>query len=81
MQRVIDGAPDCAMAYWGVAMSNFHPLWAPPSQTELQKGLQVVQFARSIKNKIKRESDYIEAIAQFYEHADEIDHREPRIKI
>ena len=73
--KVIDGAPDCAMAYWGVAMSNFHPLWMPPSPAELQKGLQVVQVARSIKNKTKRESDYIEAIAQFYEHADELDHR------
>ena len=29
--RVIDRAPECAMAYWGVAMSNFHPLWAPPT--------------------------------------------------
>ena len=78
--KVIDGAPDCAMAYWGVAMSNFHPLWAPPSQTELQKGKQVVELARSIKNKTKRESDYIEAIAQFYEHADEIDHRSRVLK-
>jgi len=78
--KVIDEAPGCAMAYWGVAMSNFHPLWNPPSQTELQKGLQVVQVARSIKNKTRRESDYIEAIAQFYEHADEIDHRSRVLK-
>src|SRR6188474_1623077 len=63
--KVIDEAPACAMAYWGVAMSNFHPLWAPPSQAELEKGMQVVQAARSIKNKTKRESDYIESIAQF----------------
>jgi hypothetical protein len=34
--KVIDQAPDCAMAYWGVAMSNFHPLWAPPSAAELE---------------------------------------------
>ena len=73
--RVIDKAPDCAMAYWGVAMSNFHPLWAPPSTSELQKGAQAIQIARSIKNKTKRESDYIEAIAKFYENADELDHR------
>lgn len=78
--RVIDGAPDCAMAYWGVAMSNFHPLWMPPSQAELQKGWQVVQVARTIKNKTQRESDYIEAIAQFYEHADELDHRSRVLK-
>ena len=36
--KVIDQSPDCAMAYWGVAMSNFHPLWAPPSPAELAKG-------------------------------------------
>src|SRR4030095_9427878 len=53
--KVIDEAPGCAMAYWGVAMSNFHPLCAPPAQTELQKGLQVVQAARAITNKTKRE--------------------------
>jgi hypothetical protein len=72
--KVIDGDPNCAMGYWGVAMSNFHPLWTPPSQPELQKGLQVIQVARLIKNKTKRESDYIEAIAKFYEQADELDH-------
>ncbi|HEY0730260.1 MAG TPA: hypothetical protein VGD38_19400, partial [Pyrinomonadaceae bacterium] len=22
--------PRCGMAHWGVAMSNYHPLWAPP---------------------------------------------------
>src|SRR5678816_3476805 len=51
--KVIDEAPGCAMAYWGVAMSNFHPLWVPPSPAELKKGMQVVQAARSIKNKTK----------------------------
>ena len=78
--KVIDEAPGSAMAYWGVAMSNFHPLWAPPSATELQKALQAIQIARSIKDKTKRESDYIEAIAKFYEHADELDQRSRVLK-
>ncbi len=26
--------PGCAMAYWGAAMSIWHPLWAPPNQEE-----------------------------------------------
>jgi len=73
--KVIDKAPDCAMAYWGVAMSNFHPLWTPPSATDLQKGSQAIQIARSIKNKTKRESDYIEAIAKFYDNSEQLDHR------
>ena len=73
--KVIDKAPDCAIAYWGVAMSNFHPLWMPPSQPELQKGMQAIQIARSIKNKTKRETDYIEAMGQFYGNAEQSDHR------
>ena len=73
--KMIDQAPGCAMAYWGVAMCNFHPLWFPPTQPELQKGSKAVQVARSIEGKTKRESDYIEAIGQFYEHADRLDHR------
>jgi len=73
--KIIDRSPDCAMAYWGVAMSNFHPLWVPPAPAELQKGLQALQIARSIRNKTQRESDYIEAIGQFYDHSDQSDHR------
>ncbi|MFI5186818.1 MAG: hypothetical protein ACHQF0_08845 [Chitinophagales bacterium] len=73
--KIIDQAPDCAMAYWGVAMSNFHPLWAPPTQPEFQKGMKAIQLARAISNKTKRESDYIEAIAKFYENADHTDYR------
>jgi len=73
--KIIDQSPNCAMAYWGVAMSNFHSLWAPPTQAELQKGVQAIQIARSIKNKTKREADYIEAIGQFYDNAEQSDHR------
>jgi hypothetical protein len=69
---IIDRSPDCAMAYWGVAMSNFHPLWAPPGSAELN---QVIEIARSISNKTNRESAYIEAIAKFYEQPDKLDHR------
>jgi len=73
--KIIDQSPHCAMAYWGVAMSNFHPLWAPPAQPELEKGIKAVQLARAISNKTKRESDYIEAIAKFYENADHTEYR------
>ncbi len=73
--KIIDDSPGCAMAYWGVAMSNFHPLWAPPSTQDLQKGIKAIELARNIKNKTKRESDYIEAIAQFYNNAKSLEHK------
>ena len=78
--KVIDRAPECAMAYWGVAMSNFHSLWAPPGPAELQLGKQAVDLARSIKNKTKREADYIEAIGQFYDTYTEEAHRSRVLK-
>jgi len=57
-----------------VAMSNFHALWAPPTDAELQKGAKAIELARSINNKTKRETDYIEALAKFFENAGHADH-------
>ena len=73
--KVIDGQPQCAMAYWGVAMSNFHPLWEPPSQPELEKGAKAIEIARSIHPKSKREENYINALSFFYKDRDKLDHR------
>ena len=72
---IIDKNPECAMAYWGVAMSNFHPLWAPPTEAELKKGAKAIEIANSIKQKSKRESAYIAAIASYYANYQKTDHR------
>lgn len=64
--QIIDSNPGCAMAYWGVAMSNYHPLWAPPSQDELAKGAKALEIARSLNTKSQRESDYISALSVFF---------------
>lgn len=72
--KVIDADPKCLMAYWGVAMSNFHPLWAPPTPEELQKGSQTVALARSLENNSEREKEYLEAIAVIYDGYDSISH-------
>jgi tetratricopeptide (TPR) repeat protein len=71
---VIERYPECAMAYWGVAMSNFHPLWTPPAQAELQKGSKAIALAKSISKTTKREQAYIEALATFYGDWDKKDH-------
>ena len=36
--KVIDMDPDCAMAYWGVAMSIFQSLWMQSDHSYLEKG-------------------------------------------
>lgn len=71
----IDKNPACAMAYWGVAMANFHPLWTPPSELELRKGVKAVAIAQSIAKKTPREAAYIDAIAAFYRNWERVDHR------
>jgi hypothetical protein len=74
--RVIDQDPSCVMAYWGVAMSNFHPLWMAPAPAELEKGTKVIALARSIiSDTSSRESDYVEAIAMIYDDWKTVDHR------
>jgi hypothetical protein len=79
--KVIDTDPKCVMAYWGAAMSNFHPVWAPPNQVELQKGARIVALARSlIKDKSSKESDYLEAIATIYDQWETLDHHTRLIK-
>ena len=72
--KIIDETPDCAMAYWGVAMCNFHPLWNPPTGAELQKGAKAIAIANDISGKSSRESAYINAIGLFYKDWNKKDH-------
>ncbi len=67
--------PGCAMGYWGVAMSLYHPLWDPPDTTALQQGWTAVEKAKSMGAKTERERNYIAAIEAFYKDADKFDHR------
>ena len=73
--KIIDKDATCAMAYWGVAMCNYHQVWpSPPSPAELEKGNKVIAIARSLQGS-ERETDYINAIGVFYKDYNTIDHR------
>jgi tetratricopeptide (TPR) repeat protein len=67
--------PRCGMGYWGIAMSNYHPIWTPPTAAELQKGSGAIEKAKSVSARTQRERDYIAAIEVFYKDADKLDHR------
>ena len=73
-REVATADPACGMAYWGIAMSLYHELWAAPSPDELKKGSAAVEKARSVGAKTKRELDYIAAIEAFYKDWDKIDY-------
>jgi len=55
--------PNCAMSYWGVAMSHYHPLWEPPNAADLQAGATAIERARSLNAGTQRERDYIAALS------------------
>ena len=72
--RVAQADPKCAMAHWGVAMSNYHPLWAPPTPDELRRGGEAAAKAREIGGKTPRERALIDAVNVFYADAERVDH-------
>ena len=67
--------PECAMAQWGIAMSLYHPVWAPPSAPELDQGRAAADKAVATGGPSERECAYIGAIAAFYRDAGKLDHR------
>ena len=63
--------PRCGMAWWGVAMSNYHQVWPSPySPAELKRGTEAAQKAQEVAAQTERERMYIDAIAAFFRNTD-----------
>jgi tetratricopeptide (TPR) repeat protein len=75
-KEVAASDPQCAMAYWGQAMSLYHQLWSRPSKDDLRHGSQLLEKAQQLQPKTQRESDYIDALAGFYRDPDTKSHRD-----
>ena len=71
--KVLDNDSECAMAYWGVAMSIYHSLWAPPSPKVLVKGSKLIEIAQTLP-KTEKAQLYIDAIGAFYKDWETTDH-------
>lgn len=57
----------CAMAYWGRALSLYHPVWEWPEPETIQKGHGYIQRAQELGAKTARERGYIQAASIFYQ--------------
>jgi tetratricopeptide (TPR) repeat protein len=66
-QDVARRDPTCAMARWGEAMSWYHPIWAPPTPEEFEKGREAARLAVKIRGGTKLERGLIDAISTYYE--------------
>ncbi len=78
-QSVANTDSQCAIAWWGVAMTKWHPLWEPrgPGKGEMDIGANAIQKANSISATTKiteRERQFITALGAFYGDYAKIDH-------
>lgn len=72
-----DRDPDCAMAYWGQAMSLIHPLWVGgPSASQFERGQKAVERSLVLGGRSDRENAYLETTRAYFESGDLLTERE-----
>ena len=59
---------DCAMGYWGEAMSYYQPVEQLPSGEQLKAGQEAIARAQVASRKTARERGYIDALAVIYDN-------------
>src|SRR5215472_981134 len=67
--QVLKDDSQCAVAYWGAAMTYNHPFWDPPSQAEETAAWAFVQKGLSKSEASGREKLYLVAVAALYRDA------------
>ena len=66
-QAATEADADCAMGYWGVALTLTQPLWPPiPDEATLRHGWEMIEQAQSRGEKTEREQAYIGALEAYY---------------
>ena len=69
-----DADPACAIAYWGIAISQRpNPLVGPWDAATLKRGLDAVEKGEAIGAKTQRERDWLAALKEFYKDYDRVD--------
>jgi tetratricopeptide (TPR) repeat protein len=61
--------PQCAIAFWGIAMTWYHPLWTPPPPDDFDKGSTAIDQAAKATKKNERDQLFVDALAGFYHTA------------
>ncbi len=74
-EDVLKADPDCAIAYWGTALSLlWNPHVAPPAKN-LAEGATALEKGKSMAVKTQRERDYLDALSAMYTEYEKVDHR------
>ena len=67
--------PECAIAYWGVALSLLNNPHSPVPASNLPLGLAAIDKAKAAAAKTQRERDYIDALSLMYVDYDKTTHQ------
>lgn len=73
-EQVAAEDPACGMAWWGVAATWYHPVWAAPTPAELAAGRAAAEKAAATGAGSEREKEWIAAIGAFYTDSEQADH-------
>jgi len=71
-RTLADADPTCAMAHWGIAMSQYQELWGRPSPAAIKTGAEQMAKAETLATSTKitpREKAYIDALNTFFVEA------------
>jgi tetratricopeptide (TPR) repeat protein len=72
-EGILKQDPNCAMAYWGVAMDFLgNTLATTPTRTDAQAAWDALEKARATGTKTQRERDWIEALSAYFRDHDKV---------
>lgn len=75
-QGVLEKDPSCAVAYWGIALSQWsNPFAGGRSPKLAQEGLATVEKGKAVGAKTARENAYLGAVEKLYRDAETLDAR------
>jgi tetratricopeptide (TPR) repeat protein len=70
-EGILQQDPNCAIAYWGVAMDYLgNTLVGPPPRADAQAAWEALEKARAIGAKTQRERDFIAALSDYFRDHD-----------
>jgi hypothetical protein len=74
-EETLKADPECAIAYWGIALSLLYNPHSPVPAPNLPLGLAAIEKGQALDAKTQRERDYIDALAVMYRDYDKILHQ------
>src|SRR5256714_6044834 len=73
-EDVLKADPECAIAYWGIALSLLLNPHVPTPAKNLAEGTTAIAKAKAVGAKTQRERDYVDALAAMYADHEKASH-------